>query len=178
MKHQCILQVGTGIDAYRTQTRKLAPSINDGWETGVKFSPLPWLDGRVAYWEQRASGEVARVLGVDGLPDPGGLGNVGRTLRKGLDLQLNARPVAGTTAWIAYSHQQARITEPDPSAPATRGKQIENVPRYLISAGVDWQTTAQLKLSAWANAQGDYYLERTNVQPKAGRYALLNLGGT
>ncbi|MDH0364711.1 MULTISPECIES: hypothetical protein [Burkholderiales] len=48
MKHQCILQVGTGIDAYRTQTRKLAPSINDGWETGVKFSPLPWLDGRVS----------------------------------------------------------------------------------------------------------------------------------
>jgi iron complex outermembrane receptor protein len=171
-------QIGTGIDAYRTQTRNLAPSINDGWETGVKFSPLPWLDGRVAYWEQRASGEVARVLGVDGLPDPGGLGNVGQTLRKGFDLQLNARPVAGTTAWIAYSHQQARITEPDPSASATRGKQIENVPRYLISAGVDWQTTAQLKLSAWANAQGDYYLERTNVQPKAGRFALLNLGGT
>jgi len=171
-------QIGTGIDAYRTQTRNLEPSINDGWESGVKFSPLPWLDARVAYWEQRASGEVARVLGVDGLPDPGGLGNVGRTLRKGFDLQLNARPVAGTTAWIAYSHQQARITEPDPSASATRGNQIENVPRYLISAGVDWQTTAQLKLSAWANAQGDYYLERTNVQPKAGRYALLNLGGT
>jgi hypothetical protein len=40
------------------------PSINDGWEAGVKFSPLPWLNGRVAYWEQRASGEVARVLQV------------------------------------------------------------------------------------------------------------------
>lgn len=171
-------QIGTGIDAYRTQTRNLEPSINDGWETGVKFSPLPWLDARVAYWEQRASGEVARVLGVDGLPDPGGLGNVGQTLRKGFDLQLNARPVAGTTAWVAYSHQQARITEPDPSAPATRGKQIENVPRYLVSAGVDWQSTPQLKLSAWANAQGDYYLERSNVQPKAGKYALLNLGAT
>ena len=171
-------QIGSGIDAYRTQARNLQPSINDGWEAGVKFSPLPWLDGRVAYWEQRASGEVARVLGVDGLPDPGGLGNVGKTLRKGFDVQLNAKATASTTAWVAYSRQQARITAPDPSAPTTRGKEIENVPHYLVSAGVDWQATDRLKLSAWGNAQGDYFLERTNTQPKAGRYALLNLGAT
>lgn len=171
-------QIGSGIDAYRTQARNLKPSINDGWEAGVKFKPLSWLDGRVAYWEQRASGEVARVLGVDGLPDPGGLGNVGKTLRKGFDVQLNAKATASTTAWVAYARQQARITVPDPSAPTTRGKEIENVPRYLVSAGVDWQATDQLKLSAWGNAQGDYYLERTNTQPKAGQYVLLNLGAT
>jgi len=171
-------QIGTGIDAYRTQARNLQPSINDGWEAGVKFNPLPWLDGRVAYWEQRASGEVARVLGVDGLPDPGGLGNVGKTLRKGFDIQLNARPNARTTAWVAYSHQVARITAPGPSAPATRGKEIENVPHYLVSAGVDYQASDKLKLSAWANAQGDYYVERSNTLGRFGRYALLNLGAT
>jgi iron complex outermembrane receptor protein len=169
-------QIGSGIDAYRTQQRDLKPSINDGWETGLKFAPWPGLDGRLAYWEQRASGEVARVLGVDGLPDPGGLGNVGKTLRKGVDLQFNAKPAAGTTAWVAYSHQLARILAPDPSAPATRGKQIENVPRNLVSAGVDWQALERLVLSAWANAQGDYYLERSNTLGKAGKYALLNLG--
>lgn len=172
-------QIGAGIDAYRTQARNLGPSINDGWEAGVKFSPRPWLDGRVAYWEQRASGEVARVLGVDGLPDPGGLGNVGRTLRKGFDVQLNMRPDARTTAWVAYSHQVARITAPDPSAPGTLGKEIENVPRYLASAGVDWQATERLKLSAWGNAQGRYHLERTNsLAPRTGKFALLNLGAT
>lgn len=171
-------QIGSGIDAYRTQTRNLSPSINDGWEAGLKFTPLAGLEGRVAYWEQRASGEVARVLGVDGLPDPGGLGNVGKTLRKGIDLQVQTRPTAGTTAWLAWSHQLARITEPDPSAPATRGQQIENVPRYLATAGLDWLALPQLKLSAWANAQGDYYLERTNTLGQAGGYALLNLGAT
>lgn len=171
-------QIGSGIDAYRTQTRNLSPSINDGWEAGLKFTPLAGLEGRVAYWEQRASGEVARVLGVDGLPDPGGLGNVGKTLRKGIDLQLQTRPTAGITAWVAWSHQLARITEPDPSAPATRGQQIENVPRYLATAGMDWLALPQLKLSAWANAQGDYFLERTNTLGKAGGYALLNLGAT
>ena len=171
-------QIGSGIDAYRTQARNLAPSINDGWEAGVKFSPLPWLDGRVAYWEQRASGEVARVLGVDGLPDPGGLGNVGKTLRKGYDVQLNAKPSARIATWVAYSHQEARIVAPDPSAPGTRGKEIENVPRYLVSAGVDWQATDSLKLSAWGNAQGDYELDRSNTQGRFGQYALLNLGAT
>lgn len=171
-------QIGSGIDAYRTQQRNLKPSINDGWETGVKFSPLPWLNGRVAYWEQRASGEVARVLGVDGLPDPGGLGNVGKTLRKGFDVQFNMKPNAQTMAWVAYSHQSARITAPDPSAPNTLGKEIENVPHYLLSAGVDWQATDRVKLSAWGNAQGDYYLERTNTQGRAGKFAVLNLGAS
>jgi iron complex outermembrane receptor protein len=171
-------QIGSGIDAYRTQERNLAPSVNDGWESGVKFRPLTWLDGRVAYWEQRASGEVARVLGVDGLPDPGGLGNVGRTLRKGYDIQLNARPDARTTAWIAYSHQLARITTPDPSAPATLGKEIENVPHYLLSVGLDYQMSERLRLSAWGNAQGDYYVDRGNTQGRFGRYALINFGAT
>ncbi len=171
-------QIGSGIDAYRTQPRNLKPSINDGWEAGVKFAPLPWLDGRVAYWEQRASGEVARVLGVDGLPDPGGLGNVGRTLRKGYDVQFNAKPGARTTAWIAYSHQLARITAPDPGAPATLGREIENVPHDLLSLGVDYQATERLKLSAWGNAQGDYDVDRTNTQGRFGRYALLNLGAS
>jgi iron complex outermembrane receptor protein len=68
--------------------------------------------------------------------------------------------------------------EPDPSAPATRGKEIENVPHYLATLGVDYQASTQLKLSAWANAQGNYYLERTNTLGRTGGYALLNLGAT
>ena len=173
-------QIGTGIDSYRTasQSRNLDPSLNDGWEAGVKWQPAAGIETRVAYWEQRASGEVARVLGVNGLPDPGGQGNVGRTLRKGLDVQLNARLNAQWSGWVGYSSQIARIVEPDPSAPATRGKEIENVPHYLATLGVDYQASTQLKLSAWANAQGNYYLERTNTLGRTGGYALLNLGAT
>ncbi len=169
-------QIGTGIDAYRTQPRNLAPSINDGWETGVKFQPLPWLDARVAYWEQRASGEVARVLGVDGLPDPGGLGNVGRTLRRGYDLQFNAHLGARLTGWLAYSHQRARIVTPDPSAPQTAGKEVENVPHYLVTAGAQYRATERLRLSASVSAQGDYWLDRANTLPRTGGFTLLNLG--
>lgn len=171
-------QIGAGIDAYRTQTRNLAPSINEGWENGLKFRPLAWLDGRVAYWEQRASGEVATVLGVNGTADTAGKGNVGKTLRKGWDLQLKAELGGATQAWLAYSRQRARIVEPDPSAPATRGKEIENVPHYLLSAGLDHQLNAQLKLSAWLNGQGDYYLERANTLPRVGGYTVLNLSAS
>ncbi|WP_345061007.1 TonB-dependent receptor [Acidovorax lacteus] len=173
-------QIGTGIDSFRTpsQSRNLDPSLNDGWETGVKWQPTTGVETRVAYWEQRASGEVARVLGVNGLPDPGGQGNVGRTVRKGLDVQINARLDARWSGWLGYSSQIARIVEPDPSAPATRGKEIENVPRYLATLGLDYQASTQLKLSAWTNAQGNYYLERTNTLGRTGGYALLNLGAT
>jgi iron complex outermembrane receptor protein len=167
-------QIGSGIDAYQTQTRNLRPSLNTGWEAGLKWQPSRDWEGRLAYWEQRATGEVARVLGVDGLPDAGGNGNVGRTLRRGVDLQLSAQLSPGARAWVAYSRQKATITTPDPSAPLTAGKEIENVPHYLVSGGWEQALGDRVKLSVWGNGQGGYYLERSNTQPRAGQYIVLN----
>lgn len=171
-------QIGTGNGAYRSARNQLAPSINDGWEAGLKFSPWHWADARLAYWEQRASGEVATVLGVDGGSAAGDVANVGKTLRKGWDAQLNLQPDPRWRAWLAYSRQRAGIVTPDPGAPATRGKQIENVPHWLANAGLEWQAAARLKLSAWGNGQGDYYLERSNTLGRYGGYVLANLGAT
>nr|WP_045758380.1 TonB-dependent receptor [Xanthomonas albilineans] len=170
-------QIGSGNGAYRTQSRDLAPSFNDGWETGLKFAGAQqrW-DARVAYWEQRASDEVATIFGVNGSVGTGEVGNVGKTLRRGWDAQLNLHPDERWMLWLAYSRQRALIETPDPSAPTTRGKEIENVPHFLASAGVDWQATSRLKLSAWGNAQGDYYVERSNTLGRYGGYALANLG--
>ncbi|MBB3827132.1 TonB-dependent receptor [Xanthomonas arboricola] len=169
-------QVGSGDGAYRRHPGNLGPSINDGWETGFKFAPSAILDGRLAYWEQRASGEVATILGVNGVAGVGDVANVGRTLRRGWDAQLNLQPAEHWRAWVSYSRQKASIATPDPSAPATRGKEIENVPHWLATAGLEWQVSAAVQLSAWANAQGDYYLERSNTLGRTGGYALLNLG--
>ncbi len=169
-------QIGSGIDAYRTQDRNLRPSLNTGWESGVKWQPVRQLEGRLAYWEQRATGEVARVLGVDGLPDAGGNGNIGRTLRRGVDLQLSAQLGAASRARVAYSRQKATIVTPDPSAPQTAGKEIENVPRYLVSGGWDLQLDERFKLSVWGNGQGGYFLERTNTVARAGQSVIVNAG--
>jgi len=171
-------QIGSGNGAYRSQPGNLAPSYNDGWEAGLKFADAKRLDARIAYWEQRASDEVATILGVDGTVGTGEVGNVGKTLRRGWDAQLNLRPDDRWTLWLAYSRQRALIVTPDPSAPATRGKEIENVPHYLANAGIDWQATPRLKLSAWGNAQGDYYVERSNTLGRYGGYALANVGAT
>ncbi len=70
--------MGTGSSSYKVppQTNDLEPSINQGWETGVKFTPTDWVDGRLAY-QQEASGEVSRRLN-----DPSGASdNVGQTRR-------------------------------------------------------------------------------------------------
>jgi iron complex outermembrane receptor protein len=167
-------QVATGASAYKVppRTTDLAPSINDGWETGIKFQPTSWFDGRIAYWQQEASDEVRRRLN-----DPGGDSeNVGATRRWGYDLQLNLYPTDDLNVWLAYSRQYSRIEKPDPNLPASKGQQIDHVPENLYSAGVSYQATPKLQLTGWLNGQTDYYLERENTQGKYGGYTLINLG--
>ncbi len=167
-------QVGAGAAAYKSNNNDLRPSINDGWEIGIKFAPVAWIDGRVALWEQRASDEVKRRLN-----DPtGDSENVGRTRRSGYDLQLNLRPGKQISVWLAYSRQRSEIVTPDPSAPATAGNEIDHVPRYVFSGGVDYQATPELKLSSWLNGQGSYYLNTANTGGKFGGYTLLNASAT
>jgi iron complex outermembrane receptor protein len=163
-------QVGAGAAAYQSTNSALRPSLNEGWEGGVKFTPVEWLNGRVALWRQDASDEVKRRLN-----DPaGGSENIGSTRREGADAQLNIRTGSGASAWVSYSWQRSRITRPDPAAPATLGKQIDHLPGRLYSAGYEKQLTPALKLSAWANGQGDYYLTTANTGSKYGAYTLLN----
>ena len=40
--------MGAGAAAYQSTPGSLKPSINEGGESGVKFTPLAWLNGRVA----------------------------------------------------------------------------------------------------------------------------------
>ncbi|NUA31055.1 TonB-dependent receptor [Cupriavidus basilensis] len=167
-------QAGVGAGAYKIppRTTDLAPSINDGWELGLKFSPRSWLEGRIAYWEQLASHEVRRKLN-----DPlGDSDNLGKTKRHGIDLQANLRPHSQFNVWFAYSYQMAKIVDPGPADAATAGNQIDHVPNHLVSGGIDYQATPALRLSMWGNAQSSYYLEKTNSTGKFGAYALLNLG--
>lgn len=166
-------QVGVGSAAYKVgQSEDLEPSLNDGWEFGLKLNPRRWLDGRLAVWQQTASNEARRKLN-----DPANSSeNIGRTRRRGLDLETSLRPTEQATLWLSYSYQTSEILKPESSAPSTLGKQIDHIPHHIFAAGVDYQATPDLRLSAWANAQSDYYLERTNSKGKYGDFALLNIG--
>ncbi len=169
-------QVGTGAAAYKIPPRDtdLAPSINEGWETGIKFTPADWIDGRVAYWQQEASGEVSRRLN-----DPSGESdNVGETRRWGYDAQLNLHPNERTEIWMAYAWQYSKILQPSATLPNSKGQEIDHIPHHLYNAGVSYQATPALQLSAWMNGQTNYYLERENTQGTYGGYVLMNLGAT
>lgn len=164
-------QVGLASGAYKLDPRfgNLAPSINEGWEVGIKFKPVNWLEGRVAYWEQVASGEVRRKLN-----DPlGDSENVGATKRRGFDAQVGVQPIDRLYVWGAYSLQEAKVTRSND--PTTVGKWIDHVPDFIFSGGVDYQFTPQIRGSFWANLQGDYYPDKANNRPKFGDYALLHL---
>ena len=167
-------QIGVGSGAYRLASLQddLKPSINEGWETGIKFNPVAWLDGRVAYWEQHATDEVQRRLNAPS----GDTENVGETLRRGYDVQLNLYPSDPARIWLSYSRQFSEILTPGPRLPTSKGKEMDHVPHHLYALGADYQASDKLKLSAWVNGQSDYYLERTNTKGEYGRYTLLNLG--
>lgn len=101
-----------------------------------------------------------------------------RPARGERDAQLTWQANPHWRAWAAYSRQKAVIQVPDPTAPSTRGRQIENVPNWLASAGVEYAPTPDWTFSAWGNGQGDYFVERTNILGRYGGYALLNLSAS
>ncbi|PMX26012.1 MULTISPECIES: TonB-dependent receptor [unclassified Pseudomonas] len=169
-------QMGTGAAAYKIPPRDtdLAPSINEGWETGIKFTPADWIDGRVAYWQQKASGEVSRRLN-----DPSGESdNVGQTRRWGYDAQVNLHPNERTDLWMAYAWQYSKILQPSSTLPNSKGQEIDHIPHHLYNAGVSYKATPALQLTAWMNGQTNYYLERENTRGTYGGYVLMNLGAS
>ena len=157
-------QIGAGSGAYVVPPRErdLAPSINTGWEAGVKLARGRWLTGRVAAWQQVASGELKRRLN-----DPAGeFDNLGRTRRRGVDVQLSVRPAPALSLWGSWSRQRAVILTPDPATPAQAGNTIDHVPADVYTAGVEWTPDAW-RMSLWGNGQSSYELTPANTQ---GRY--------
>jgi len=164
-------QVGVGTATYKVaNVNDLEPSINEGWEVGLKFKPASWLDGRIAVWEQRAKNEAKRKLG-----DPSNDSeNIGKTLREGVDVQFNIRPTDKLTAWFAYSWQDSEVLKASDATPTFEGNEIDHVPRYLVSAGATYQATPDWSFELLGRAQGDSYIEGENVQGKFGSYAVFD----
>lgn len=165
-------QIGIGTATYKVnQTSDLSPSINDGWEAGVKFRPIAGVEGRLAVWQQYASNEARRKMN-----DPANdAENIGETRRRGVDLQLNMQPTSRLGVWVGAAAQRALIVKADAASIATQGNEIDHTPHLLYNAGADYQTSDALRLSGSINGQGSYYLDRTNTGGKYGAYAIANV---
>lgn len=165
-------QVGVGAASFLIPPRvtDLSPSINEGWEVGLKLAPTDWLESRIAYWQQVASGEVGRDLNN---PNNDSI-NVGATDRQGVDIQFKVNPFETVDLWGSFSLQEAVIKVPG-TAGVRVGNEVDHVPNYVFSGGVDYRVTPKFKASLWTTGQGDYFLEQTNSTGRFGEHALLNL---
>ncbi|WP_298090205.1 TonB-dependent receptor [uncultured Sphingomonas sp.] len=162
-------QIGAGSGAFIVppRIRDVEPSINEGLEAGMKLAQGRWLTARAAVWQQVASGELRRRLN-----DPSGeFDNIGKTRRRGFDLEISVRPVSSLSVWASWSHQKAVIRVADPAAPLTTGNEIDHVPRNVYTAGVEWAPAAlPWRASLWGNGQSSYALNTANDQGRYGAY--------
>jgi len=135
----------------------------------VKYQLGRKVEARLAYWEQSATGEIARKLN-----DPlGDFENVGATDRKGVDFQLSLRPMDGLSLWGAVAWQKAVIAVPPPGA-LTQGNAIDHTPRWLWSGGIEYSPIEALTLSLSGRGQSAYHLTSANSEGKWGRMAVFD----
>ena len=165
-------QIGLGSGAYLIPPRSqdLAPSTNEGWELGAKYRLGSVFEGRVAYWQQSATGEIARKLN-----DPlGDFENVGATKRRGVDVQASARPLPGLGIRGAVAWQEAIITTAAPSTPQFAGNSIDHTPHWLWTGGIDWSPGDDLTLSLSGRGQSAYHLTSANAEGTWGELAVFD----
>lgn len=163
-------QVGLGSASYLIppQTTNLRPSYNDGWELGLKLSQGSWFEGRIAAWKQVATGEVLynELTAV--------YTNIGQTRRIGFDAQANFKPASDLNLWVAVSKQHGRITAPNPAAPEQLGNKINHVPEFILSGGVEYRPSDQIRLTLTGNGQSNYEIDTSNLPGRFGGYAVFN----
>ncbi|WP_107330633.1 TonB-dependent receptor [Metapseudomonas otitidis] len=161
---------GSREPAYLTAGQKaFKPSINTGKEVGVRFNPVNGTETRIALWQQDATDEVANM------PSTGTTVGLGKTRRRGVDLQLTAELDEHWSLWASHSIQEAKVVSAfTASGQSLAGKEVFSTPRHISNLGADYQLNDDWRFGLQARAQGDYYIEELNQQGKYGGYALLD----
>ena len=161
---------GSREPAYLTAGQKaFKPSINTGKEVGVRFNPVNGTETRVALWQQDATDEVANM------PSTGTTVGLGKTRRRGVDLQLTAELDEHWSLWASHSIQEAKVVSAfTASGQSLAGKEVFSTPRHISNLGADYRLNDDWRFGLQARAQGDYYIEELNQQGKYGGYALLD----
>jgi iron complex outermembrane receptor protein len=158
-----------GGDAFTTgSTHARDVSINDGWEGGVKWSPIGTVELRASYWRQDAKDEF---VVVDGTPR-----SVGKTERKGVDFAGNWRPWPQLYVWGNYATIDTTIVTPASSQAALVGNELRSIPDYTASFGAAYEIGTAWTARVHIDSQGDYFVNEANLGGKYGGYTLANVG--
>lgn len=161
---------GSREPAYLTAGQKaFKPSINTGKEVGVRFNPVNGTETRIALWQQDATDEVANM------PSTGTTVGLGKTRRRGVDLQLTTELDEHWSLWASHSIQEAKVVSAfTASGQSLAGKEVFSTPRHISNLGADYRLNDDWRFGLQARAQGDYYIDELNQQSKYGGYALLD----
>ncbi len=158
-----------GTTAYQTTETMYAPSINTGYELGMRLRLSRQIDGRIALWQQDATREVAN------LPSAGATQNLGETRRRGIDLQLNAELSPQWRLWASHSIQEARITGGYAAGDnSLAGKEVFSTPRFISNVGAEYRASDRLRYGLQGRAQGSYFIDDQNARGKFGDYLLFD----
>ncbi|MDD3352852.1 TonB-dependent receptor [Zoogloea sp.] len=145
------------------------PSINTGKEIGIKVSPAPGTEARLALWQQDATDEVANM------PSTGTTVGLGETRRKGIDLQVTGRLNEQWTVWLSHALQEARVVRAYTSGGLSlAGKEVFSTPRFITNVGAEYRVDADWRLGLQGRAQGDYYIDELNAKGKYGGFMVLD----
>lgn len=165
-------QILTGSAAPAYMTAGLAefdPSINTGKEIGIKYNPFAGTEARLAVWQQTATDEVANM------PSTGTTVGLGKTKRRGIDLQVTSQLNDQWTLWASHAIQEAKVESAfTADGTSLAGKEVFSTPRYVSNVGANYQLTPVWRLGMQARTQGDYYIDELNEQGKYGGFAVLD----
>lgn len=153
-------------------SRDIAESRNDGWEVGIKASPIDRIDVRLAYWSMTATGELVNIQGTNDKM------NGGETERKGMDFSLNAELHPWIDLWGSFSLVDAIYARPAPGLENRTGKKLEMVPEYTAKVGIDFSHPSGVSANLWMDIVDDYYPILGNIDlrdRKAGGYEVAHL---
>ena len=88
--------------------------------------------------------------------------NVPRARSYGAEAQFIWRPNASLSATIALGFLDTRITRSDAENPGLNGNQFDRSPQFTGSAGIDWQPSNNLRISAYARHHDPYFSDPEN----------------
>ncbi len=142
-------------------------SDNDGWETGVLWSPTDAVQTRLSYWQQTATDEL---VSVDGTPQ-----NVGETERQGFDLSFGWMLNESLELWGNYSHIDSEIVRSGSAQADYAGNELRSIPDYTASLGMNYRISSALSAKLHLDSQGSYYINEANLGGKFGDYTLLGV---
>ncbi|MBL8430593.1 MAG: TonB-dependent receptor [Dechloromonas sp.] len=152
-----------------TGTPDYKPSINTGIELGTKLKLIDRTEARIAIWQQDATDEVANLPAADATIA------LGKTRRKGIDLQFTANLFDNLKFWASHAIQQAKVVG---GIGSLIGKEVFSTPRAITNIGLEYRATEALSFNLQGRAQGSYYIDDLNAKGKYGDYILFDSGVT